>query len=78
MKLNVPIKFLQPANNETKKNQKLLPNNIDRNSHTLKIKAVKSEINVIGLNVEEATFMIDKFLDDALLSRLETIHIVHR
>lgn len=42
-----------------------------------KAKNVKSEINVIGLNVEEAIFVVDKFLDDASLSKLNTVRIVH-
>ena len=42
-----------------------------------KLKMVKSEIKVIGLNVEEAIFVIDKFLDDASLSKLQTVRIVH-
>lgn len=42
-----------------------------------KSKTISPEINVIGLNVEEATQAIDKYLDDAKLSKLETIRIVH-
>ena len=46
-------------------------------AHADKAKNVKSEINVIGLNVEEAIFVVDKFLDDATLSKLSTVRIVH-
>ncbi len=42
-----------------------------------KAKTVKTEINVIGYNVEEANFVVDKFLDDASLSKLQTVRIVH-
>lgn len=42
-----------------------------------KSKTVKSEINVIGLNVEEALFVVDKFLDDCSLAKLQTARIVH-
>ena len=42
-----------------------------------KSQTISSEINVIGLNVEEANFVIDKFLDDASLAKLETIRIIH-
>ncbi len=42
-----------------------------------KSKTVKSEINVIGLNVEEAIFVVDKFLDDCSLAKLKTVRIVH-
>lgn len=42
-----------------------------------KSRTVKSEINVIGLNVEEAVFVVDKFLDDCSLAKLQTVRIVH-
>ncbi len=42
-----------------------------------KSKTVKSEVNVIGLNVEEAIFVVDKFLDDCSLAKLQTARIVH-
>lgn len=38
---------------------------------------VSSEINVIGLNVDEAIPIIDKYLDDSALSNLPSIRIVH-
>jgi DNA mismatch repair protein MutS2 len=40
-------------------------------------KAVQSEINVVGLTVEEALPVVDKFIDDAILSRLEKVDIIH-
>jgi len=42
-----------------------------------KAKNIKSEINVIGLNVEEAIFVVDKFLDDCSLAKLQNVRIVH-
>lgn len=42
-----------------------------------KSKAISPEINVIGLNVEDATQIVDKYLDDANLSKLETVRVVH-
>mgnify|MGYP004663018587 FL=1 len=42
-----------------------------------KTKNIKSEINVIGLNVEEAIFVVDKFLDDCSLVKLQNVRIVH-
>ena len=38
---------------------------------------ISSEINVIGLNVDEATFLIDKYLDDCVIAKLSPIRIVH-
>ena len=42
-----------------------------------KAKNIKSEINVIRLNVEEAIFVVDKFLDDCSLAKLQNVRIVH-
>lgn len=42
-----------------------------------KSKNINPEINVIGLNVEEAIFVVDKFLDDCSLAKLQTVRIVH-
>lgn len=36
-----------------------------------------TEINVIGYNVDEATFAIDKFLDDCVLAHIQTARIIH-
>ena len=44
---------------------------------TSKTRTATTEINVIGYNVEEAIFTIDKYLDDASLSKLQTVRIVH-
>lgn len=38
---------------------------------------ISTEINVIGQNVDEACFAIDKYLDNCALSHLETVRIVH-
>ena len=48
-----------------------------KNTNITKSKTISPEINVIGLNVEEATQVIDKYLDNANLSTLETVRIVH-
>ncbi len=74
LKMNVPIKYLKLPTNTSKNNGSLAVNNVP---HIAKTKMVKSEIKVIGLNVEEAIFVIDKFLDDASLSKLQTVRIVH-
>ena len=38
---------------------------------------IRQEINVIGLTVDEAISKIDKYMDDALLSNLSQITIIH-
>lgn len=42
-----------------------------------KSKTVSTEINVIGLSIDEALPIIDKYLDDVYLSSLASIRIVH-
>lgn len=44
---------------------------------TNKSRTATTEINVIGYNVEEAIFAIDKYLDDCSLAKLSTVRIVH-
>lgn len=44
---------------------------------TNKTRNATTEINVIGYNVEEAIFTIDKYLDNSSLARLQTVRIVH-
>ena len=46
-------------------------------NNKLKAKTASTEINVIGQTVDEAIFVIDKFLDDAALSHIQTVRIVH-
>ena len=40
-------------------------------------KNIQSEINVIGLNTDEAIFIVDKYLDDARLYHIPSVRIVH-
>ncbi len=42
-----------------------------------KAKNVLPEINVIGQNVDEAIFVIDKYLDDCYIAKLSPVRIVH-
>lgn len=49
----------------------------NNNISSFKSKEISSEINVIGQNVEEACFVIDKYLDDCILAKLSSIRIVH-
>ncbi len=77
IKTNVSINELEKAHNDSKNNQKENKQLTSTYSNLSKAKNIKSEINVIGLNVEEAIFVVDKFLDDATLSKLNSVRIVH-
>lgn len=49
----------------------------NKKRHEFNVKSISSEINVIGQNVEESCFVIDKYLDTCSLNGLDTIRIVH-
>ena len=71
--------YIQPCDIE-----KILGNSISKNtnynktfSKNFKSKNISPEINVIGQNIEEACFVIDKYLDDCALSKISPVRIVH-
>lgn len=74
IKMSLPVANLEIRNKDT---------NIPQNQTVVSIKTIsktrtaKTEINVIGLNVEEAIFVVDKFLDDSSLAKLPQVRIVH-
>ena len=71
MKLKVDIKFLQnPKNLSTQKS-------FSYNKISSKSQSVKPEINILGLTVDEAIPIIDKYLDDCFIAKLSPIRIVH-
>lgn len=45
--------------------------------HEFKVSSISPEINVIGQNVEEACFVVDKYLDNCVLNGLSSARIVH-
>ena len=71
-KMQVNTKML--SNARTQATPKSTPPKANAN---LKSKTATTQINVIGYNVDEATFAIDKFLDDCALSHISTARIVH-
>ena len=78
LKMTVNIKYLEEARKikMAKDNSK----NFMENKNTKNIsksKNISAEINVIGLTVDEAIFVIDKYLDDCSLARLQTVRIIH-
>lgn len=73
MKMNVSIENLAPSTNVNVKKA----NSTIHTSSKIENKNVSSEINLIGLNVDEALFLIDKYLDDAKLRKIPTVRIIH-
>ena len=74
LKTNININNLSFSNKIIKKE---IPTNKSKGKFNLKSRDVSSEINVIGQNVEEAIFVIDKYLDDCAMAGLPSARIVH-
>lgn len=74
IKTTINIKYLEPARNL--KND-LTTQELKSTPAISKSKTASTEINVIGLTVDEALPLIDKFLDDCFLAKIQTAHIVH-
>lgn len=77
LKTNVKISDLAMPKRSTSTQKNKKDNNNSSYTSISKSRTAKTEINVIGLNVEEAVFVVDKFLDDCSLAKLQTVRIVH-
>ena len=42
-----------------------------------KTKTIRPEINLIGKNLDDAIDEMSKYIDDAFLAGLKTVHIIH-
>ena len=62
--------------NKTLTNENFSTTKVNRNNGS-KSKYISPEINVIGQNVDEAIYIIDKYLDDCAISNISPIRIVH-
>ena len=81
MKMKVNIENLYEAKKSTHSN-KNVKTNIGSSGKVLgitsfKAQTVKPEINVLGLTVDEAVPIIDKYIDDCFMAKLSPIRIVH-
>lgn len=75
IKMNIKLEDIEilEKNKSKQKNHK----NGYTSSQISKSKTAKTEINVIGLTVEEARMIVEKFLDDASLAKIQNVRIVH-
>ena len=76
IKTNVNIKYLEKPKNSKEDLTERVQSSYTTNRIS-KTRTANSEINVIGLTVDEALPLIDKFLDDCFLAKLQTARIVH-
>ena len=73
MKMTLPFKALQIA----PKDKKSIVTKTTRKIISAKSGTVKSEVDLRGMNLEEAIMEVDKYLDDACVAGLETVTIIH-
>ena len=71
--MNAKLEDLSPVKASANKNKKSNSNISYSNN---KAQSVASEINVIGLNVDEALPIVDKYIDDCYMAHLEHARIV--
>lgn len=72
MKTSFKLEDLILAKNEPQKQ----PTSF-RAKREFKVSSISPEINVIGKNVEDACFVVDKYLDNCALNGLQNVQIVH-
>ncbi len=77
MKTNVKPDNLLPIKRDKNEIKKKYVSTGKISENKLKSKTATTELNVIGQTVDEAIFVIDKFLDDSSLANLHTVRIVH-
>lgn len=73
MKMTLPFKALQIAQKE----KKSIVTKSTRKIISSKSGTVKSEVDLRGMNLEEAIVEVDKYLDDACVAGLEIVTIIH-
>lgn len=74
IKSSFKINELEKAKNIPTQKDDFKPRN---KSHNFKAQAVSPEINVLGQTVDEACFVIDKYLDTCTVNGLYNVRIVH-
>ena len=71
-KMYFALEKIEKTNKQKKNTSSFVTSNINSTSQKF-----SNELNVIGLNVEEAIQIVDKFLDSALISNMKKVRIVH-
>ncbi len=76
LRSRVKLNDLSPVNEDTASNKDRLQ--AESNSLSLsKASSISSEIKLIGMTGDEAEMILSKYLDDAYISRLSSVRIVH-
>lgn len=74
MKMNVKLSDLRKLSNNTPTSKSTGKVTTEK---SLKAKVISPEINVIGQNVDEAIYVIDKYLDNCASANISPVRIVH-
>ena len=78
MKMKVDIKYLQEVTPKSSSgSSKNAHNSMTAGRSNFKSQSVSPEINLLGLTVDEAIPIIDKYLDDCFIAKLSSVRIVH-
>ena len=78
MKMKIDIKYLQEVTPKSSSgSSKNAHNSMTAGRSNFKSQSVSPEINLLGLTVDEAIPIIDKYLDDCYIAKLSPIRIVH-
>ena len=76
-KMTINIEDIESLVKNDNKNTYITNNKNNLSNTSFKTKNISTEINVIGQNIEDACFIIDKYLDDCYLSKISPVRIVH-
>ena len=78
MKMKIDIKYLQEVTPKSSSgSSKNAHSSMTAGRSNFKSQSVRPEINLLGLTVDEAIPIIDKYLDDCYIAKLSPIRIVH-
>ena len=77
MKINVPVVNCRQAEGEKKNKNKSKIEHPGGSREKFTVRDVAREVDVRGMNVEEAILILEKFLDDAILAGLNEVNVIH-
>ena len=74
----VPISDVEVIKEDASKSAKQTKQKVNQYGASMnKSRTIKPEINLLGMTVDEAIMELDKYLDDACLSHLSQVRVVH-
>ena len=77
MKMSVDIKYLQEIKKSSSDKSHIKKDSAYTKPSSFKSQSVSPEINILGMTVDEAIPIVDKYLDDCFIAKLSPVRIVH-